>query len=593
MDPDRGVAGSGPEAGPEEVAMQGTNNSASQGAGRGISRSRRYKRALLARVCTAFVVGCGFALAAPHAARAQTIFTDGFESGSASAWNGKRGNDSYPTSGCRSGRACGAMTLAGGRDQQSILWEKQFTHSGPTFYASAWYRFPQGFTWDPGGQPWGLEHKMMIFYAGDAGVGRVLVNLRGSGTSPSLAIHFERVDPYPPGISARSDVRWPTDGAWHKLEVEIQRVSGNGGRARVWLDGRIAIDQGGKVCGSPCSPITGAQMGAFSNQGSPVTQTFYMDDIVFAGSNPGGGPVEPVPPQPPTGGGTAGGGSGSGSGSGSGGGTGTAGSGRPATCASPKPEWLVCEGFEARNLNGFGDVKNTGVFQFVTNPIASGTSALEARIAQGQIGENYASLFIGDHPLKAGGAGPQQKEIYLRSRVQYGPGFDFSNGKLFIVNAFENWNAGFPGPNSFAAYYVTVQSIGRQVEALLHSKTSGQSIWRPLRQNEGNPVLFEPGRWYDIMLHLKLNNPGAADGVAELYIDGQRKARYTDVNFRDSYTRAGWNHIIISPLQEKAAPAAKSQFYDDLVVSATAINPDTPPVAVRPMPPVLLGATRQ
>ena len=92
-----------------------------------------------------------------------------------------------------------------------------------------------------------------------------------------------------------------------------------------------------------------------------------------------------------------------------------------------------------------------------------------------------------------------------------------------------------------------------------------------LRWNQGAPVRFQTGRWYEIGVHLRLNTPGRADGVAEVFIDGQRKAGYTDVNFRDRYTRVGLNHLMITPLQERAVSAPRSLFYDDVVLSTTRV----------------------
>src|SRR5262249_28033225 len=131
--------------------------------------------------------------------------------------------------------------------------------------------------------------------------------------------------------------------------------------------------------------------------------------------------------------------------------------GGPGGCAVRRPQSLFCEDFESRRLNAFGDVHNTGVFRFVNAPVTSGRSALEARIASGTLGDNYANAFFADSPLRSGGPAAQQSEVYFQGRVRYGSGFDLSAGKMFILNAFEDWNAGYPGPNSFAPYYVTLQ----------------------------------------------------------------------------------------------------------------------------------------
>lgn len=229
-----------------------------------------------------------------------SLFSEGFESGGQSAWSYVTPNGSTVSQECRTGRFCGAMQLTGGRDQQSIYWAKAVSYGGETFRASAWWRFPKGFSWNPGGQPWGLEHKMMIINTTND-VGRVLLNLRGDGESPEIAVHLERLDPYGPGqgISAKSGVRWPPDGAWHHFEIELQRRSGNQGRVQVWLDDRRVIDVTGRVCGSPCAAVRDVWFGAFSNQGAPRTQTFYLDDALIAATSKGPATTPTTPPQPP------------------------------------------------------------------------------------------------------------------------------------------------------------------------------------------------------------------------------------------------------------------------------------------------------
>lgn len=265
---------------------------------------RRMSRPLFA---TCLIAG----LAAAPALKAQVIFSDGFDSGDARRWTATASAEpiTYPREGCREGRSpCGAMTLRANVVQQSVLWGKGLNHGGPQFYTGAWYRFPAGYSWNaaPGwvdpetGQPRSTEHKMFIINVGD-NVGRVLVNLRGNGNSPTLQTHFERLEGRG-GISKFSQTRWPTDGGWHHLEVLIDRVSGTNGRARIWLDGNPVLDERGAVCGSPCSPVVDVAIGAFVNQGADRRETFLVDDVVLAGSLPpttsvrppgGGGDVTP------------------------------------------------------------------------------------------------------------------------------------------------------------------------------------------------------------------------------------------------------------------------------------------------------------
>lgn len=216
-------------------------------------------------------------------------------------WSGVRNDSqlgaSWPVDGGRDGGPCVRFSLTGGRTQQSVFVEKTFNYNDSILYLSAWWRFPLGFSFTGAQGTDSTEHKLFAVFTSD-GVGRVLVNLRGSGTSPVLQTHLERLDPYPPGVSQWSSTPWPPDGLWHRVEVELLRDP-SVGRIRVWLDGRLVIDQSGRTCGPDRSPVTAVQVGAYSNQGSNVNQFFFVDDVTI-GTEPRSVVVTPVPvPTPP------------------------------------------------------------------------------------------------------------------------------------------------------------------------------------------------------------------------------------------------------------------------------------------------------
>lgn len=255
------------------------------------ARSRGAAFALIAIVASMFV---------GSPASAQDIFRDGFESG-ATPWTHLVANGAVVTSGCRTGAKCIQMTLPGGGNNQGIFLEKDVVpdYAGQTFYMEGFFRFPAGYTWDPSGAPLGLEHKMFIINT-VSNVGRVLVNLRGGGNTPTLQVHAESLESLGNGISKYSTVKWPADDRYHRLGVELTRVPGTSARLRLWLDNTLALDETGRLCGSSCSPIRDVWVGAYSNQGAPVTQRFYMDDVVLSASPREAVTAPVVTPPPPT-----------------------------------------------------------------------------------------------------------------------------------------------------------------------------------------------------------------------------------------------------------------------------------------------------
>jgi len=237
------------------------------------------------------------------------LFEDGFESGDARAWDGNLGHPSYSSAvelRPPGQMSCGGMTLIGGVAQASPYWSKAITYTGDVLYVSQWRLFPAGYSWS--GTPAenarnNLHHKMVILDTAD-NVGRFHLNLSAAGPSdvlsPQFRPEFESLTgPTPNGWLPK---RWPTDGQWHRLEIEITRIPGSG-RLRLWLDGELFLDKPGTTCGAVRSPIVRAKIGAYVNQGAADTETFWVGKVkLYAGTREQALAAElpPPPPPPPT-----------------------------------------------------------------------------------------------------------------------------------------------------------------------------------------------------------------------------------------------------------------------------------------------------
>jgi len=267
----------------------------------------------------------------------------------------------------------------------------------------------------------------------------------------------------------------------------------------------------------------------------------------------GGGSTPPPPPPPPTGG--------------------TVGTG--AICSQPSGAWTFCDGFESGSLSAWHDVSLGNTLGFVTTPVAAGSRALVANIPAGGIaGDGWAGRYFGDHPLGSTPTAANMEDVYFEGRVQFSGSYNTTYGKLFTMAAFESWSASYPQPMNWSPYYVLLQYNNLQAEGVLHSKTAGTSKWRNLLQNVGTPVTFQKGRWYELQYRLKLNSVGQSNGIFEMWIDGVKKASYTDVNYRDSYATHGWNHVMLTAYQNGAPPtAAQSLYWDEVVLSPVPITP--------------------
>ncbi len=216
-------------------------------------------------------------------------------------------NGTWPTRGVISyhvaddGRTYGRVHLGTGI-QQSGLWETPRFHSPRDLYLAANFRFPRDFTWANPAYRETLEHKLLIGdTANERGQGRLLVNLRGSGSAPHLQAYVQGFDTQGFGGYGRIMVEpiapWPLDGLWHRLEAWLTRDESGVGRLRIWLDDRVVCDATGSA---GTAPFIDAQFGAYVNQGSARPQFFDVGDLIAADVRT---PfiVVPVPPdRPPT-----------------------------------------------------------------------------------------------------------------------------------------------------------------------------------------------------------------------------------------------------------------------------------------------------
>ncbi len=240
-------------------------------------------------------------------------------------------------------------------------------------------------------------------------------------------------------------------------------------------------------------------------------------------------------------------------------------------CAVPNSQWLICDDFEDGTLDYWSAdlATDSGRLTVTSDDAASGGSSLVQQHAPGGTG-GWGARYFGDHPLTAG----EQKrtELFARGYVKFDAGYQWPSvsNKMFIIASFEDWDAGYEGPNNWSPYYVIAEADETGFFTLTMRRKVGGVAWRGLDQNIGQPVQVSPGAWHRLEIRLKLNTLGSSDGIAEMWIDGTKKLEHTDVNFRDQYDQYGWNHFMISAYTNPSSPASQRQFWDAIVVSATA-----------------------
>lgn len=253
-----------------------------------------------ARLLAWISAALGLALAALPAGAA-VLFSDGFESGNASAWTwAGHSGAGISQSGCLEGSWCGSQTLQADQCDQSVFWSKDVAYSGQEFYVKASWRFPTSYSFSQSNAcSQSNDHKAIILETENR-QNRCFLNFRDSqsvssdGSKARVAFICEGTSEnfwtYADSAVAEND------GQWHSYELHVSRVPG-GGHVRVWQDGVLVIDEDRIICSGDCPTLREIKIGAYTNYPPTQTQTFFVDDVTMATTPIGGG--APPPPDPP------------------------------------------------------------------------------------------------------------------------------------------------------------------------------------------------------------------------------------------------------------------------------------------------------
>lgn len=180
---------------------------------------------------------------------------------------------------------------------------------------------------------------------------------------------------------------------------------------------------------------------------------------------------------------------------------------------------LVADDFEGTATNPDGTIAGWDgparpSAMYLTDRMAkSGSRSLELSYAAGTRGAGYMyNSWRG------------QDQVYLRWYQRWSPGFlwEYSSTSL----------AGLRPLSGYPHFYAFV--AGAAGEFAIQAQVLADRAWASENffQNRGDPVRFEPERWYCIEMMVKLNTPGQADGALAAWIDGEEKLLYAGREFR-------------------------------------------------------------
>lgn len=257
------------------------------------------------------------------------------------------------------------------------------------------------------------------------------------------------------------------------------------------------------------------------------------------------------------------------------------------------------EGFEAGSPQTFlseyyGNLNASSRYSIQSAMKASGTYGLRYQFVTGTSNvDEYVTQHFGDSqtgPVYPEGAGNHFYDIYVEFKLRYSPGYDWSagNNKIVIIGTQDDRTHGNACCNPWVSHYITLLAgnIGTRgffnAEGNNKRSTSGQ--WFGLSPNingysSSNQFFIEPGKWYTIEIHKRLNDEGQSNGIFEMWIEGLKVTGYFNVLYRVPWDGSygsnlfyGTNFMMFTTYINNPAPQDQDMYYDDVKIGTTYIG---------------------
>jgi hypothetical protein len=202
---------------------------------------------------------------------------------------------------------------------------------------------------------------------------------------------------------------------------------------------------------------------------------------------------------------------------------------------------------------------NTGAT--VVNQGCQSGSCLRTPLMAGTASDNYGDFYFANH---VGYNGAKVEEVWLTlwSKFDSGMTWPAEGHKIVILNLTD-------GVSSTRRYQVVIHVLNGQY-VIMNTDIDNWRFYNRY-QNVGTAVAARFNQWDKLKLHVRLNTPGVANGIVQLWVNNQLKADHSDVNIRFN-TAFGMNKLILSTFATPSSPSNGVQWHDDLRLSTT--DPD-------------------
>ena len=255
-------------------------------------------------------------------------------------------------------------------------------------------------------------------------------------------------------------------------------------------------------------------------------------------------------------------------------------------CASPPAGTIWCDDFEVDRLNSYFEQLSASTFARTAGVGFGGSYGMRAVYTPGVSQAGDLKVAFGRSPdpdyVKPVDAGTADyRDIYWRVYLKNQAGWTGGGGGAFTratVLASACWAQAAVG-HVFAADgdALLLDPVRGTDEggALVTTGYNDVDHFSWLGNAGGATPIFDGahvGQWYCLEAHMKLNDPGQANGVLEYWINGALDAQRTGLNFVGSYTAFGINTIFFENYWNATAPQPEERYWDNIVVATQRVG---------------------
>lgn len=255
-------------------------------------------------------------------------------------------------------------------------------------------------------------------------------------------------------------------------------------------------------------------------------------------------------------------------------------------CPEPLPgDWILCEDFEAAGdpSTYFGNFWTTGELMGVEATDAfSGAQALRIGHDPAVFASGMADIRFGQGPSGGLVHAPDQeyREVWVRFVLRTEDAWPDAGiaEAVEVMSVFGNARAIAVDATIYSPSQVEAQALAWSCVHDSQLLCNGQGDWSnaSLEVRDGalgqSPLYGtqKAGQWQCHEIHVRLDDPGQANGVFEVFVDGQQEVSLQDIEYVDAWAGAGLNNVRFSSFWN--APAQLVHHVDDVVVSTSPLG---------------------